>query len=313
MRERKKPSEDGFTMLAVIFLLAILTLTLAIALPKVRQDLQRDREEEAMHRGKQYRRAVQLYFRKYHAYPPSLDALKNTDGIRFLRKDYLDPITGKSDWQPIQFGQNKVPTVMGFFGQPIGDSTLAGTGPGGSGLGGSSGIGSGFGTNSSLAGPGTSGGSMFGSPINSGSGSSGAGMSSGTNGDSGAGDPSSGSGTPGGQTFGGAGIIGVTIPSERQALLVYKRQEHYNQWEFVYDPRQEGALGAPGAGNGNGLGGSTAIGGGSATGPPQEFGSPAGLQWGPNGNLPSAPGGPGQSGAPLGTSPNGNLPSPPQQ
>ena len=39
-------------------------------------------------------------------------------------------MTGKDDWKPIRFGQNKVPTAMGFFGQPLAGSasTIAGTG-----------------------------------------------------------------------------------------------------------------------------------------------------------------------------------------
>ena len=66
-----------------------------------------------------------------HAYPPSIDALVQTNNIRFLRKKYVDPMTGKDDWKPILFGQNKAPTAMGFFGQPLAGTTIAGTGPGG--------------------------------------------------------------------------------------------------------------------------------------------------------------------------------------
>ena len=94
---------------------------LAIALPKVAKEIQRDREMETMHRGKQYARAIKMYYKKFGAYPPNVDALiKPTNNIRFLRKKYIDPTTGKEDWKPILFGQNKAPTAMGFFGQPIG-------------------------------------------------------------------------------------------------------------------------------------------------------------------------------------------------
>ena len=100
--------------------------------------IQRDREVETFHRGMQYRRAVQLYYRKFHAYPPNADALVKTNEIRFLRKKYIDPMTGKADWKPVMYGQNKTPTAMGFFGQPLSGNatTIAGVGPsGGNGLG----------------------------------------------------------------------------------------------------------------------------------------------------------------------------------
>jgi type II secretory pathway pseudopilin PulG len=114
-RRRAKPSEDGYMLLAVVFLLTLLTLALSIAVPRMSKAIQRDREVETMHRGKQYIRGIQLYYRKFHAYPPSVDALVKTNEIRFLRKRYIDPMTGKDDWKPILFGQNKAPTAMGFF------------------------------------------------------------------------------------------------------------------------------------------------------------------------------------------------------
>ncbi len=126
-----RPSEDGFTLLAVIFLMTILTLWMAVAVPKMTKSIQRDRDLETMHRGKQYIRGIQLYYRKFHAYPPNIDALVKTNEIRFVRKRYLDPMTGKDDWKPIMYGQNKVPIAMGFFGQPLLGTTMAGIGPGG--------------------------------------------------------------------------------------------------------------------------------------------------------------------------------------
>jgi type II secretory pathway pseudopilin PulG len=137
-----KPSEEGYVMLIAIFLMALLVISLGIAAPQVAKSIQRDKDLETYHRGLQYRRAVQLYYRKFHAYPPNTDALVKTSDIRFLRKKYVDPITGKVDWKPVLYGQNKVPMAMGFFGQPLagGATSIAGIGPsGGNGLGGSSG------------------------------------------------------------------------------------------------------------------------------------------------------------------------------
>ncbi len=84
-----------------------------------------------MQRGKQYIRAIQLYYRKFNAYPPNVDALVKTNNIRFLRKKYVDPTTGKEEWKPVMFGQNKTPQAMGFFGQPLAAAAGAGIGPSG--------------------------------------------------------------------------------------------------------------------------------------------------------------------------------------
>lgn len=270
---RRKSSEDGYGLLTVIFLLTLITIWMSVAVPKMTRAIQRDREVETMHRGKQYIRAVQLYYRKFHAYPPSLDALVKTNEIRFLRKKYIDPMTGKDDWKPLMFGQNKAPTVMGFFGQPMATgSTLAGIGMSGgngiaglNGAAGANGIGGQNGANGTLgsifnsqqgtsnttqsatggtdangnpiAGSGTSGTDANGNPI----------AGAGTGGTDANGNPIAGSGTSGlsstgptaGQTFGGAGIIGVTPASPKVSLLVYKKKTHYNEWEFDYDPAME--------------------------------------------------------------------------
>ena len=149
---RKKPCEDGFVLLAVMIMLALLIISMGVALPKMAASIQRDKERETFRRGMQYRRAIQLYYRKFNRYPPNLDALVKTNEIRFLRKKYLDPMTGKDDWKPIMFGQNKTPLAMGFFGQPLagfgtGGTVLAGTGPdGGNGIAGAPSIGGGIGS-----------------------------------------------------------------------------------------------------------------------------------------------------------------------
>ena len=127
----RQPSEEGYILVAVIFMLAILILSLSVAIPRVRADIQREREEETMQRGKQYIRAIQLYYKKFNAYPPNVDALIKTNDIRFLRKKYIDPTTGKDEWKPILFGQNKTPQAMGFFGQPLATASMAGIDPAG--------------------------------------------------------------------------------------------------------------------------------------------------------------------------------------
>ncbi len=99
--------------------MALLLVALAVAAPpKVAISIQREREIELVHRGEQYKRAIKLYHKKFGAYPTTIDQLVKTNEIRFLRKRYTDPITGKDDWRIIYLGQAKVPH-MGFFGQPL--------------------------------------------------------------------------------------------------------------------------------------------------------------------------------------------------
>jgi len=240
-----RPSEEGYILLFAIFLMALVIISLAVAAPAVAKSIQRDHDLETWHRGLQYRRAIQLYYRKFHAYPPSIDALVKTNEIRFLRKKYTDPITGKDDWKPVLFGQNKTPTAMGFFGQPMagGATSIVGTGPsGGNGLNspGSGGslpgvMGTLFTGSTNTSAPpdmsstlnGNSNGntSGTGSPSTASAGSS---TSSGTD--------QSGGPTQNGQTFGGAGIIGFEPASPKKAIFIYKKKDHYNEWEFTYDP-----------------------------------------------------------------------------
>jgi type II secretory pathway pseudopilin PulG len=285
-----RPSEEGYILIAAIFLLALFTIALAVALPKISKEIQRDRELETMHRGKQYARAVKLYYKKFGAYPPNVDALvKPTNNIRFLRKKYVDPTTRKEDWKPVRFGQNKAPTVMGFFGQAIGGvggcppnplgTTTSQNGLSSAGIGGS--------PNTSTIGgtPGTSTGSS------SNCGPTGLDTSSDTS-TSASGTPptdpnaanantttgsttSSTTGSATGPTFGGAGIIGFSPNSPKQSILVYKKKNHYNEWEFVYDPIAEqmmqqggntGTIGNPASSTTTPIGGGSGIGSGSGSG-----------------------------------------------
>ena len=338
-KTRRRSSEEGYMLVAVIFLLFLLVLTLSIALPRVREDIQRDRDVETMHRGKQYIRAIQLYYRKFHAYPPNIDALVKTNNIRFLRKRYLDPTTGKDDWKPIQFGQNKLPTAYGFFGQPLAGSTVGGIGlGGGTGLSGTNtpgGNGSPFGGGSSFGGGSNSGssGSSFGggsssagSTFSLGSSNSSSGANSANGGAAGSGSTSGGNGTdsgsgsssgtdsgPTGPTFGGAGIIGYSPASPKQSVEVFKKKNHYNEWEFTYNPLADqqmmtggntGTIGQPAGGTNNPFGGTSGPGGTQPNGGGMGFGSS-----GASPTTPTAPTTPAPA-PPAPTDPNSPSPQP---
>jgi len=221
-------------MLAVIFALALLAIALTVAAPAIKKSIQRDRELETMHRGEQYVRAIRLYYRKFGTYPTSIDALVSTNGLRFLRQRYMDPTTGQDDWKPILLGQNKTPLAVGFFGQPLGFTglPLAGSVSGaGNGPGSPTPIASGAGSN-------LNGSSLFNAASNSNS-------DAGATGSTGSGsDPnSSAQSSTNGMLFGGGPIIGVTPASPKQSILMYKKMDHYMDWEFLYSPLTDQMIG----------------------------------------------------------------------
>ena len=91
----------AFCCSAFLFMVLLIMIALAVAAPKMAESIRRDKEIETVHRGKQYARAIQMYFNKYGRYPNTIDQLVKTDNQRFLRKRYLDPMTGKDDWRII--------------------------------------------------------------------------------------------------------------------------------------------------------------------------------------------------------------------
>src|SRR5215469_14203998 len=168
MRSRTNPKrnqQSGYVLLGILFALTLLIIGLAIAAPKAATAVQRTKEDELIRRGEQYAVAIRRFYKKFGRYPSNLDQLENTNNIRFLRRRYLDPLTGKDDWAPIQFGQAR--PAVGFFGQKI--INTGGQSPSGPGLGPST-IGTGLGGNaaSSSDSGGSAGGSNSTSSTNTG-------------------------------------------------------------------------------------------------------------------------------------------------
>jgi hypothetical protein len=97
----KAASESGYAMLLVFLLAAIIALALYRELPRVAFEAQRAKEQLLIERGEQYKRAIQLFVRKVGRYPATIEELESLNNIRFLRKRYLDPMTGKEKWRLI--------------------------------------------------------------------------------------------------------------------------------------------------------------------------------------------------------------------
>ncbi len=97
MRPRKQQS--GFALLFVMAAAAIIGIMLYMEMPRVAFEAQRAKETDLITRGEQYKRAIKLFFMRFNRYPASISDLENTNNIRFLRRRYKDPMTGKAEWR----------------------------------------------------------------------------------------------------------------------------------------------------------------------------------------------------------------------
>jgi type II secretory pathway pseudopilin PulG len=239
--------QGGYVILAILFALTVLIVGLAVAAPRTVTALRRTKENELIRRGQQYALGIRRFYKKFGRYPSNLDQLENTNNIRFIRRRYLDPLTDKDDWTPIQFGQAR--PAVGFFGQKV--TNTGGLSPSGPGLGPST-IGTGLGGPSSSAAGGTG----------AGPGSSNSAAGTGTT-SAAPGSPSGPSGSAtnhfssdqlSGRSFGGGAIVGVSVPSQKESLKEFQQKNHYNEWQFVYDPTMDPTLrGGAGSGAGTGI------------------------------------------------------------
>ena len=100
----RRRDQGGFVLLTLLFTAAAIAVQLAITLPRAAMEAQRIREEKLIYRGEQYKRAIALYYRKHQKYPQEIDDLEDTNGQRFLRRRYKDPLTGEEEWRVIHMG-----------------------------------------------------------------------------------------------------------------------------------------------------------------------------------------------------------------
>src|SRR5579863_10291384 len=87
-----RASQKGYALLMAIFLVATMIVLATVVTPSILTEGRREREQEAIWRGNQYVRAIELYYRKNGRYPQTVDDLtKGNPGVHFLRKAYTDP------------------------------------------------------------------------------------------------------------------------------------------------------------------------------------------------------------------------------
>jgi type II secretory pathway pseudopilin PulG len=223
--KRSSSKESGYILLAVMLVLMLMLIALSVEAPRIAQQIKREKEEELVHRGKDYATAIKRFVHKSGGqYPTSVEQLENTNHVRFLRKKYVDPMTGESEWKMVHVGEAEIkipapnPGLSGGGGQNPGlagsglTPSGGGTGPGGSGTGGS-GTG-GTGTDGTATGGTGTGGNGLANTLTT------------TN-------------IGNGQTIGGGQIMGVASTKKAQSIKEFNEKDHYDEWYFVYDLRLE--------------------------------------------------------------------------
>jgi hypothetical protein len=130
---RAKNKSEGFGLLLVCFLTALIILGTAAAVPNLLTEGRRAREAEMIWRGEQYARAVRLFYRKNGRFPQSIEQLTEPQGkIRFLRKAYSDPMNrADGTWRLIYVGPSGelIGSVKSsnIFGRPVAGTPSTGS------------------------------------------------------------------------------------------------------------------------------------------------------------------------------------------
>jgi type II secretory pathway pseudopilin PulG len=220
---RQSSRESGYIFLALMAFLAVMVLMATVAAPKIAHEIRREQEEELVHRGVQYARAIGNFYRKFGRYPANIEQLEDTNHLRFLRRRYKDPITRK-DFRLLRYGQVKLGTAIGA--PPTVNL------PGAPGVALPPSAQTTIGTNAAGTPPANA--DAGGQPTDQ-PGTPGDTTAAGTTGDT----STAGSSNPGGltgQTFGGGAIVGVVSTSKDETIREFGGKNHYDKWLFVYDP-----------------------------------------------------------------------------
>jgi len=98
-RAGARKGERGFALLLVFLMAAAVAIMLYSQIPRVAFESEREKEQLLISRGEQYKRAIQMYVVAYKKYPAKIEDLENTNNKRYLRKRYIDPMTGKDEWR----------------------------------------------------------------------------------------------------------------------------------------------------------------------------------------------------------------------
>jgi len=231
---RRCRSQQGYILLSLLLVIALLAIFAASVERSITHQIKRDREQELIHRGVQYSRAVRHYYKKFGKYPTRIEDLESSNTLRFLRKRYKDPITGK-DFKLLHQGEVQMSFGAGLMGGGAALNALAKN----AGITAQNGqtIGAAVAA-AALGQPGAPTSPMGANPADADSAGDDADSKATAQTGPGASPGSSpfGSDKINGQAFGGGAIVGVVSTSKDASIRSFNKKDHYNQWQFIYDP-----------------------------------------------------------------------------
>jgi type II secretory pathway pseudopilin PulG len=238
--EPKRCGERGYMLLYLMFLVAVLAISLVTIVPTIKFVMKRDAEQEMVHRGEQYRRAVRRYYRKMGSYPATLDVLENTNDMRFLRKRYKDPMNHNQDFKVL----TQIDLMKAMGTSLSGNGGIAGAQTLGQSIGGVANATDANGANGTATADASS---SAPTPSDPNTVANQAQASAGADTGASATTPPKGTGTTlpftsisgqptTGPVIGGAAIVGVASLSGAETIRIYNKKNHYKDWLFIYDP-----------------------------------------------------------------------------
>jgi type II secretory pathway pseudopilin PulG len=116
------PARDaGFTYVGLLIAVAILGLGLSVVGTVWHTQAQREREQELLSVGREFRAAIAAYYRSGgHQFPQDINDLledkRGPEPRHYLRRLYADPITGNANWTLLRGDSLGISAFAGITG-----------------------------------------------------------------------------------------------------------------------------------------------------------------------------------------------------
>ncbi len=98
---KQRHGNEGYALVFVLFLVALVIIGATTATLDQLTEGRREKEAVMIWRGKQYQRAIGLFYKKFGRFPSSLDDLVKVQNgeARFLREAYKNPMNKDGTWR----------------------------------------------------------------------------------------------------------------------------------------------------------------------------------------------------------------------